>query len=202
MAQDYKVITYQDSAELQHLMFSQVGSGRRTYYETKMKEDPSALYVSELEMIPVILEEPKTLMWSPGLVAAGDERLKALNILDSVQLPGAYAYQKGSEFRRMFDYHLLRIKESGIRERIGTIYAPEPPLKIGVDEANQLGFDVLLFPAMVLSCGGFGGLLIMVFEFVLGKCGLGPNKDVRLGTLGPRRVRRARQLEKCPKCGW
>ena len=70
----------------------------------------------------------------------------------------------------MFDFHLLRIKERGIRSRIFLDYVPEPPLKIGVDEAQQLGFDVLLFPAMVLSFGGFGALLIMVLEHLIRMC--------------------------------
>ena len=96
MAQDYKVITYADSSELQHLMFSPLGSGRRTYYENKMKGDPSALYLTDEELIGVLLEDPKTLMWGAGIMAAGDKRIKQLNILDKMTTPGAYAYPKVS----------------------------------------------------------------------------------------------------------
>ena len=105
-------------------------------------------------MIKIVLKEPKTLMWLARMTAAGDQRLKALNIMDSVRVPAAYSYPKGSEFRKMFDYHLLKIKESGIDEKIVTNYAPDPPLQIGIAEAQQLGYDALLFPMILLArCG-------------------------------------------------
>ena len=164
IAQEYKIITYRDSSELQHLQFAPPRSARRTYYDSKMRGDPSVLYSSEQEMTKVVLREPKTLMWQPWMIAAGDKRLKALNIMDTVKTPGAYGYPKGSEFQRMFDYHLLKIKESGIDEKIVTTYAPDSPLQIGIAEAEQLGYDALLFPTALLLVGSCGALIIVIFE--------------------------------------
>ena len=167
MAQEYKVITFRDSGELQLLQFAPLGSSRRTYYDSKMIGDPSALYSTEQEMIEIVLKEPKTLMWLPWMTAAGDQRLKALDIMDSVRIPGAYGYPKGSEFQKMFDYHLLKIKESGIDEKIVTNYAPDPPLQIGIDEAQQLGYDALLFPMILLLVGSCGGLILVILEHLI-----------------------------------
>ena len=192
LAGDYKVITLDDSVDLQLLKFSIPGSAKRTYYETKMKDDPSALYESEQEMIQVILDDPKVLMWLVASSAAEDKRIKPLNILDSVTLPGAYAYPKGSEFRRMFNYHLMKIRESGIRMRIEGTYLPEPPLKIGVDEAQQLGYDVILLPTMILMFGGLGSWLIAVVECLLLKCGIRLQQEGQKGD----RKRRIEQNKK------
>ena len=167
MAQEYKVITLRDSGELQLLQFAPLGSARRTYYDSKMKGDPSALYSTEQELIEKVLKEPKTLMWAPWMTAARDQRLKDLDIMDSVRTPGAYCYPKGSEFRKIFDYHLLKIKESGIDEKIVTNYASDPPLQIGIDEAQQLGYDALLFPMILLLVGSCGALILVILEHLI-----------------------------------
>ena len=167
MEQEYKVITFRDSGELQLLQFAPSGSSRRTYYDLKMNGDHSAIYSSEQEMIEIVLKEPKTLMWLPRMTAAGDHRLKALNIMDSVSVPGAYGYPKGSEFQKMFDYHLLKIKESGMDEKIVTNYAPDSPLQIGIADAEQLGYDFLLFPIVLLLIGSCGALILVIFECII-----------------------------------
>ena len=93
-----------------------------------------------------------------------DKRMRALNILDSSISPGALAFQKGSEFKGVINYHLMKMKEAGIFDRINLDYLPEPPLIIGTGEGNPLGYDNLIFPTIVLSFGGFGALIIMVLE--------------------------------------
>ena len=101
--------------------------------------------------------------------AAGNQRLKALNIMDSVRASGAYGYPKESEFCKMFDYHLLKIKESGIDERIVTNYAPDPPLQIGIAEAEQLGYDALPFPMILLLFGIVGAWILLILEHFITK---------------------------------
>ena len=64
----------------------------------------------------------------------------------------------------MFDYHLLKIKESGIDERIVTNYAPDPHLQIGIAEAEQLGYDALLFPMILLLFGICGASILVTLE--------------------------------------
>ena len=128
-----------------------------------MRGDPSATdFNTAQELIDMTLSRPRTLMWDMSLLA--DKRMRALNILDSSISPGAFAYQKDSEFRGLFDYHLMKMKESGILDLINTDHLPEPPLVIGMTGANSLGYDNLIFPTIVLSFGGFGALIITVLE--------------------------------------
>ena len=76
MAGDFKVITLQDSGELQNLQFAEEGTARRKYYEARMKDDPNSLFSSVQGQIEYMLSEPKVLMWTSDWAAAGDERLK------------------------------------------------------------------------------------------------------------------------------
>ena len=43
---------------------------------------------------------------------------KLLSILDSVPTPAAWAYPRGSELRRLFDFHLLKMKQSGVVDKV------------------------------------------------------------------------------------
>ena len=74
------------------------------------------------------------------------------------------AYQKDSEFHDLFDYHLMKLKQAGIFDRIISRYLADPPLTIGISEANQLGYNNLVVPLIVLSFGCFGGIVILLLE--------------------------------------
>ena len=64
----------------------------------------------------------------------------------------------------MFDFHLLKMKESGVVDKILTRYYPDPPQTFGVTDANPLGYDNLIFPALVLSFGMCGALGVVLME--------------------------------------
>ena len=171
MAKNYEVVLLGGSYWEDLLKLAPHGTSRRRYYDAKIRDNPSATdFETAQELIDRTLSSPRTVMWDMSLLA--DKRMKALNILDSSVSPGAFAYQKGSEFRGLFNYHLMKMKEAGILDIINSDYLPEPPLVIGVADANPLGYDNLIFPAIVLSFGGFGALIIMALERVI--CHLAP----------------------------
>ena len=74
------------------------------------------------------------------------------------------AHDNKPEFRRIFDYHLMKMEQAGIINKIIADYIPEPPLIIGMSEANQLGYDNLVFPMIVLSVGLTSALVILTTE--------------------------------------
>ena len=129
-----------------------------------MRGYPSTRLKTQEEMIDVTLSEPKTLMWEASFYVAEDDRLKALNIIDSYMTHVPIAYQKDSEFHDLFDYHLMKMKQSGIFDKIMSSYLADPPLTIGISEANQLGYNNLVVPLFVLSFGCFGGIVILMLE--------------------------------------
>ena len=166
MAKGYQVVVLGGSYWEDLLKLAPLGTSRRRYYDAKMREDSSTTdFDTAQELIDKTLSESKTLMWDMSLLA--DKRMRALNILDSSISPGAFAFQKGSEFQGIFEYHLMKIREAGILDRINLDYMPEPPLVIGTGEGIPLGYDNLIFPTIVLSFGGFGALIIMVLERVI-----------------------------------
>ena len=167
MARDYQVVTLQESAWEDLLKLAPLGTSRRRYYDAKMRDVPSSRLKTQQDMIEVTLSEPKTLIWETSLYFAEDNRLRALNILDSSMSLGPFAYQKGSEFHGIFDYHLMKMKQSGILDKVKSIYLPDPPLTIGISEANQLGYDNLMFPGIVITFGIIGALIILLVEALI-----------------------------------
>ena len=71
----------------------------------------------------------------------------------------------------MFDYHLLKMKESGVVDKLLTRYMPDPPQTIGTPDAVPLGYDNLIFPALVLSFGTCGALAIVLMERLVRRAG-------------------------------
>ena len=45
-----------------------------------------------------------------------------------------------------------------------TRYMPDPLQTIGIPESNRLGYDNLIFPALVLSFGACGAVMVVVAE--------------------------------------
>ena len=164
MANGYQIVTLKDSAWEDVLKLSPLGTPRRRYYDAKMRDYPSTRLKTQQDMIEVTLSEPKTLMWETGFYVAEDDRLKALSIRDSYMTHAPFAYQRDSEFHGLFNYHLLKMKQSGIFDKILSNYLPDPPITIGISEVKQLGYNNLVVPVIVLSFGCFGGLMILLVE--------------------------------------
>ena len=159
---------------MEHLLkFAPLGTSRRRYYDAKMRDDPSTTdFETRKEMVNKLLSEPRTLMWDDSVSV--DRRMRALNIHDSSITHTSFTYQKGSEFRGIFDFHLMKMKQSGIFDRVMSRYLPDPLLAIGIAEANRLGYDNAIFPVIVLSFGSIGALLVLLVErmirYLLPKC--------------------------------
>ena len=77
--------------------------------------------------------------------------------------------ENNAEFQRMFDYHLIKMKQAGLMTKIADHYIPDPPLIVGMSEASQLGYNNLLFPIIVLSFGISSAIIMVIIE-KLGRC--------------------------------
>ena len=95
-----------------------------------------------------------------------------------VELPGspknnfnAIGLRKHSEFTKMFDYHILKMRQSGLLAKMledwnKKIIALESDPGI---EAYPLAYDNLLFPFLILSTGTAIALLLLILEWVINK---------------------------------
>ena len=54
--------------------------------------------------------------------------------------------QKNSEFTEMFNYHIFKLYEMGVMDRLKHKYVDKPNKEFGFPEAITLGYENLLFP--------------------------------------------------------
>jgi ABC-type amino acid transport substrate-binding protein len=64
------------------------------------------------------LSDPKILLYDSDTVATRDGRLQALKMVDSTENYMAFSFRQNWEFGELFNYHLLKMEESGILDRI------------------------------------------------------------------------------------
>ncbi len=159
-----QVVTFPDSAESGHLEFARDGTSMKAYWDTFMAGRKSAFVETTPEAIAHILSTPSTLFFGPHTVAAGDPRLVALDLSDSVRVGAGFTYPQDSEFRSMFDFHLMKLIQSGVVHNVHTKWFVLPPLQIGMQEAVSLGYDNMLFTFIVLAVGIGLAVVALVFE--------------------------------------
>ncbi len=77
-----------------------------------------------------------------------------------LQLPIALAFQPNSELRPLFDYHLIKLDQSGLRKKLLSKWGLSESAggssssgEEGGEEASVLGYDNILFLFMVLGFG-------------------------------------------------
>ena len=79
---------------------------------------------------------------------------QVLSLSDSVTMTSAYAFQRNSEFTKLFDYHLSMLDEAGLLEKIKKKYFYKPfPYDIDSSKAIVLGFDNVILPFIILCIG-------------------------------------------------
>ena len=81
-----------------------------------------------------------------------------------------FGLQMGSEFREVFNYHLLKLTEHGILKRIYNRW-PDTSRneEFGIAEAATLGFENLLFPFSLLAMGMTAAVVLAAFEAIAKK---------------------------------
>ena len=80
----------------------------------------------------------------------------------------ALGLPKNSELRDLFNYHLIRMRESGVFYQESHKWLredrPREFTSTSADEAKALGLDSLLFPVLVLAAGISGCAILAMLE--------------------------------------
>ena len=157
-----------------HLKTSRPGSGPyRVYHESILPNPEDSIVCSLKEAVERLLADQRALWFG---TTTGVTNYKGITLLtkmkDRVLSQLAFGLRKDSEFKSMFDHHLMKIIESGmLRKHVRKWLEggrPEFEGSLFVDEAKPLGLDNLLFPCTVLGLGiGMGLILSSCFEFSL-----------------------------------
>ncbi len=96
------------------------------------------------------------------------------NFDDSLSTQLAFGLRKNSEFREIFDYHLIKFRQSGMLELLEHKWldAEKPDdwsHRIFQEDAIPLGYENLFFPTAIMLGGVSVGMLILCAECVLHK---------------------------------
>ena len=92
-----------------------------------------------------------------------------LTITESLTQMVSFALQRDSEYRELFNHHLRKLDEKGILDKLAEIYLPERNAPQTLLKAIPLGYDIVLFPSLVMFLGISSSLLMLCLERI-GRC--------------------------------
>ncbi len=80
-----------------------------------MRSDPAASFVRNGEYgFARVRNDPKAAMFTSEVVIYGTRGLKLNRLTEGFYVHYGFAFQKGSEFRTMFDHHINKMVEAGV----------------------------------------------------------------------------------------
>ena len=143
----YKVVAYEDGMDA--LIDAPRGSAMEDVYKNHML-GPG--YDDKYEAISVFLNEysgDKVLLYGvfdPYSEHELEKQLTGLNVEEGFPIFEGVGLQKNSEFTEMFNYHIFKLYEMGVMDRLKHKYVDKPNKEFGFPEAITLGYENLLFP--------------------------------------------------------
>ncbi len=106
--------------------------------------------------------------------------IETINIAENLKVVSGFALQKDSELKAMFNYHLGKIKTSGLLEKENLRWLTAPPNEnFAATPATVLDYHHLVFPFCVLALGAAAAALSVLTERMAGLCGLEPHDNKR-----------------------
>ncbi len=171
----YRVVILDGSNQASDLRAAPDGSGRKLVYEELIDGNPDS-YLPTVEAIAgAILEDPLTASIDNEYSQHGDGRLVALTGLDEVEHnPMALAFQKDSELLGIANYYIIKMHQSGtlsfLRHKWVDSRKPEVECGCNLGEgASALGYSNLMFPILILGCGGMLAPTMSLLEALLAR---------------------------------
>ena len=168
--QGYHFLIWPGTNSEYYYMSAQPGSGQyKAYHEVILKDYENSQISSDQEAHLRITAEPKTLWFGSYLGFMADKRVLSLTEMqDRVVSQLAFGLQKDSEFKDVFDHLLLKMKQSGLLQKLAFQWLkggePDPMRLPYIEDAKKLGFDNLFFPVLVITCGVFISGIIVAAE--------------------------------------
>ena len=171
--QDYKVVTYGKGLTVFYFKTAPKGSAMRWVYENKMLTDETAISLSFDKLLRMVNDEPKTLLYMMFLSYSNEPRWQNLVGLDIKEYVNTYisiGMQKNSEFAELFDYHIIKMQESGVLNRISHRWTDKADNDYGVVEPAALDIQNVVFLFYCIAFGVFVAANVIIAEWVFKKC--------------------------------
>ncbi len=122
------------------------------------------------KMIQYINSNYLVSIYEPVFAYANRKEVKVLHeFREKMTSYVGFGLQKDSELKSVFDYHLIRLRESGFMSKIkkkwiGNDLPEDMTHRIYVKEPLVLGFDNLFFPSTVILIGIIGASVLSICE--------------------------------------
>ena len=168
----YQVHTRKGSSTELLLATAPEGSAMKRVYEENLKVLILKQKTKTIQRVAVMLEDPKNVIFQSMFVFINDTRIKSLvNFEEKAIVHGGIGLQKDSEFKNVFDYHIIKMKQSGLLSQWYHKWMQhgipgDMTHRIFVQASAPLGFANLFFPALVFLLGVVGGVLALLLEAV------------------------------------
>ena len=110
-------------------------------------------------------------MWaaySPYTSKPYEKEFVNLEVRDAIVLYNSLVLQKDSEFTELFNYHLLKMQETGTVERMKLRWIFNANQEFGMTEAVKLGYENVMLPFNACALGIIvaAGLSLLEYLFV------------------------------------
>ena len=176
---DMKIVVEESTFQYDYLRSGRPGTDMRAVYE-QMSADPAfSFQLTASEALSIIAERDDVLFFTSNWFVTNDPRFVALKLVESKKVPLAWAYQKRSELTEMFDYHLFKLEQSGLMERLvakwtmyetsstataASVKGSSKRIVDGDTTARSLGFHTTYFLFSTLAMGVAVGIILAACE--------------------------------------
>ena len=168
--QGYRFIVTPNSSDQQTLKSAKPGSAMHTAYYEHVLKDPGFSFIWDVdEAIEVIKTVEKTVYFTHNIVFQGATDLITVDTMQDRAIGYlAVGLQKDSEFKSLFDYHLLRLMQNSVLDKEIRKYLkedrPDASSKLSMSEAEALGPESVIFLTGLLCCGLAASVVLGVIE--------------------------------------
>ena len=145
----------------------------RWVYENQMLGDDTAILNDYNEIFRIVNQEPKTLVYLVHNSYSNEHRwqnLQGLEIEEKVKIFISIAMQKNSEFVELFDYHIIRMQERGILDRIRHEWTDNVDQDYGMIEPEAMDIQNTMFVFACVALGIFIAGQVILAEWIYWKC--------------------------------
>lgn len=111
----------------------------------------------------------ETLVWAliNSHATRAVKNIVPLYIIETRNIPQTLSFQEDSELLALFNHNILKMRESGIINRIKTSRNGNPDRFYGMSDAVVIGYENILFPFACLALGSLLALSISLVETIV-----------------------------------
>ncbi len=111
---EYRVITQPGTSNHEFLRTAKEGTAMHAVYYGTMDGNPEAFVDTQAIGWDLVKTQPKVLLFESSVGLMGRTDVVSLDMVDSIHGQIGWALRKDSEFKELFDFHLAKLKETGV----------------------------------------------------------------------------------------